>query len=93
MVQSQQLFPGHPPHAALPSIWARGLIGILGRSGGGNGMWGPQKHLPNCDHLSSRKTQTLIWTWLGTAWAGEVWEWGEEASMKLILCLSPLECQ
>lgn len=41
-----------------------------------NGMWGPQKHFPNCDHLSSCKTQTLIWTWLEIVWAGEVWLWG-----------------
>lgn len=52
-------------------------------------MWGPWKHFPNCDHLSSCKTQTLIWTWLGIVWAGEVWVWvwGEEVSMKLIFCL------
>lgn len=54
---------------------------------------GASKPFPNCDHLSSCKTQTLIWTWLGIVWAGEVWVWGEEVSMKLILCLSSLECQ
>lgn len=56
-------------------------------------MWEPQERVPNCDHLSSYKTQTLIWTWLGIVWAGEAWVWGEEVSMKLILCLFSLECQ
>lgn len=54
---------------------------------------GALKHFFDCDHLSSCRTQTLLWTWLGTVWAGEVWAWGEAVSMKLILCLSLPECQ
>lgn len=85
---STECMPLYPP-----SIWVHSLIGILGRNEWRNGMWGPQRHFPNCDHLSSYKTQTLIWKWLGTVWAGEAWVWVEEVSMKLILCLSSLECQ